>query len=173
MFHCSRKFSAGTTQKRHVPFTFQPDFPETFVNGKHATIAYLGTSPYAGRRIYLAFLFFFTWHTFIKQRFNWTLIIQVNKIQFKETARVPLVLEWYRRRRNNHCESRSSSVHLMWADWKRKFKLTKSLIQQQILSYLVGVDTFRGKKWWPRQLLFMVITAALIVKYYFPKQICR
>ena len=58
MFRCSRKFSPGTTQKRHVPFTFQPDFPETFVNGKHATIAYLGTSPYAGRRIYLAFLFY-------------------------------------------------------------------------------------------------------------------
>ena len=51
MFRCFRKFSAGTTQKRHVPYTFQPDFPETFVNGKHATIAYLGTSPYAGRRI--------------------------------------------------------------------------------------------------------------------------
>ena len=117
--------------------------------------------------------FCFTWHTFIKQRFNWTLIIQVNKIQFKETARVPLVLEWYRLRRNNHCECPSNRVHLKWADWKRKFKLTKSLIQQQILSYLVGVDTFRGKKWWPRQLLFMAIAAALIVKYYFPKQICR
>ena len=28
-------------------------------------------------------------------------MIQVNKIQFKETARVPLVLECYRPRRNN------------------------------------------------------------------------
>ena len=28
----------------------------------------------------------------------------------------------------------------------RKFKLTKSIILQQIFSYLLGVDTFRGKK---------------------------
>ena len=28
----------------------------------------------------------------------------------------------------------------------RKFKLTKSIIQQQIFSYLVGVNIFRGKK---------------------------
>ena len=27
----------------------------------------------------------------------------------------------------------------------RKFKLTKSIIQQQIFSYLVGVDIFRGE----------------------------
>ena len=28
----------------------------------------------------------------------------------------------------------------------RKFKLTKSIIQQQIFSYLVGIDIIRGKK---------------------------
>ena len=28
----------------------------------------------------------------------------------------------------------------------KTFKVTKSIIQQQIFSYLVGVDTFRGKK---------------------------
>ena len=42
-----------------------------------------------------------------------------NKIQCKETACVPLVLEWYRPRQNNHCECPSNRVHLMWADWKR------------------------------------------------------
>lgn len=30
MFFCSEKFSTGTTQKSCVPFTFQPDFLETF-----------------------------------------------------------------------------------------------------------------------------------------------
>ena len=34
MFRCSRTFSAGTTKKSHVPFTFEPDFPKTFLNGK-------------------------------------------------------------------------------------------------------------------------------------------
>ena len=34
MFRCSWKFSAGTTQKRRVPFTFQLDF----VNGKTTTV---------------------------------------------------------------------------------------------------------------------------------------
>ena len=35
----------------------------------------------------------------------------------------------------------------LWADHeKRKFKLTQSLIQQQIFSYLVGIDIIRGKK---------------------------
>ena len=56
-----------------------------------------------------------------------------NKIQCKETACVPLVLEWYRPRQNNHCECPSNRVHLMWADWKRKFNCTKSLIQQHFL----------------------------------------
>ena len=68
MFRCSRKFPAGTTQKRHVPHTFQPDFPETFVNGKHATLHISAPVPTQAEGSILRFCF--TWHTFIKQRFN-------------------------------------------------------------------------------------------------------
>ena len=39
MFRCSRKFSAETTQKNRVSFTFQPDFQET-VNGKQPLFAF-------------------------------------------------------------------------------------------------------------------------------------
>ena len=38
MFRCSWKFSVGKTQKSRasVSFTFQPEFPEMFVNGKQS-----------------------------------------------------------------------------------------------------------------------------------------
>ena len=40
MFCCSRKFIRWRDPKSRVPFSFQPDFPEPFVNGKQAQSRY-------------------------------------------------------------------------------------------------------------------------------------